>query len=169
MLLCRFPIAVKPELSATKAQTVTVMVSYYRRSVDPAYQRTISQKIEAGTYDRYVAMMLHLLLDTGKFSHFIFRHFWPKFPSLAHLSEYIFRWRKCRLSTGCPVRDSLLWCSDKISRRMEHRLGNPGTPANRSIDYLRKNAIFGHLFSIRIGSELFCRRLYYTKILFRLY
>ena len=70
MLLCRFPIAVKPELSAMKAQTITVMVSYYRQSVDRVYQRTINQKIDAGTYDRYVAMMLHLLLDTGK--HLVF-------------------------------------------------------------------------------------------------
>ena len=66
MLLCRFPIAVKPEVSASKTQTITVMVSYYRQSVDPVYQSTINKKIEAGTYDRYVAMMLHLLLDTGK-------------------------------------------------------------------------------------------------------
>lgn len=66
MLLCRFPISVKPNLSAAKPQTITVMVSYYRQSVDPVYQSTINEKVESGLYDRYVAMMLHLLLDTGK-------------------------------------------------------------------------------------------------------
>ena len=65
MLLCRFPISVKPNLSAAKTQTITVMVSYYRQSIDPVYQSTIYKKVESGLYDRYVAMMLHLLLDTG--------------------------------------------------------------------------------------------------------
>ena len=66
MLLSRFPVAVKPNQSAKKAQTIDILVSYYRQSVDPVYQSTINKKIDSGLYDRYVAMMLHLLLDTGK-------------------------------------------------------------------------------------------------------
>ena len=67
MLLHRFPIQVTPDAPQEGAtQSMTILVSLYRRSVDQSYRRLICQQIEEGKMDAYISMMITNLVSTGK-------------------------------------------------------------------------------------------------------
>lgn len=67
MLLHRFEVQVVPNQSprTPRNSTMSVMVSFYRKNVDPMYQNLICQKISTGELDDYVSMMIISLVNNG--------------------------------------------------------------------------------------------------------
>ena len=65
MLLHRFPISVVPNTPADILEgprSITMTVSFYRRTVDPIYQAMIARQVTEGQWDDYVQMMLRMIL-----------------------------------------------------------------------------------------------------------
>ena len=63
MLLHRFPIEVAPELPKC-SETISIMVSFYRKSVDPVYQSMVVKKVAQGELDDYIHMILSTVLKS---------------------------------------------------------------------------------------------------------
>ena len=72
MLLHRVPIAVTRDNKET-GESVNLIVSFYRRSIDPGYQRMMAQKIDAGQFNEYIRMMLLNMLKSGKLYRLVLR------------------------------------------------------------------------------------------------
>ena len=66
MLLYRVPISVVAD-AKNDSKTITLIVSFYRRSVDASYQTMVARKVEEGELTDYIRMMLCLMLETGKY------------------------------------------------------------------------------------------------------
>ena len=64
MLLYRVPISVSAE-GKPGEKTVTVVVSFYRRSVDATYQAMIAKRVDEGHFNEYIKMMLCYMLKSG--------------------------------------------------------------------------------------------------------
>ena len=64
MLLCRFPIDAKENLSSGKAIRITV--SMYRNKVDGAYRQLITEKAASGEFTAYLVAILESIVDNGK-------------------------------------------------------------------------------------------------------
>ena len=73
MLLHRFAVQCVPDqqVQPPNKSHVTVTVSLYRRSVDPAYQTMVCQQIAEGVLDEYVTMMIVSLVNNGKLELFL--------------------------------------------------------------------------------------------------
>ena len=69
MLLHRFPITVVPDMPSNLLdgpQSITMTVSFYRRTVDPIYQTMIARQVIEGQWDAYVQMLLRMVLQSRK-------------------------------------------------------------------------------------------------------
>ena len=66
MLLQRFPVQLVPDTKTKTKQKMTILVSLYRKSVDEAYRKMISQHVSDGKMDEYVGMMIVNLVNKGK-------------------------------------------------------------------------------------------------------
>ena len=76
MLLHRYEIKVTPEgvkLSDISSETVrknsivklTIITSFYRRSVDASYKQLITRLTNEGSFDEYIAALVMSLVNTG--------------------------------------------------------------------------------------------------------
>ena len=76
MLLHRFPIKVIPDADAAKksANSMSVLVSLYRKNVDVNYQNLVCKKIAEGKLDSYICMMIVCLVNNGECVNKIKRH-----------------------------------------------------------------------------------------------
>ena len=68
MLLCRFEVDVTPSTQATEGEKIRMTVSMYRRSVDMGYQRMVLSRVEAGSMDKYILVILRNILSEGRIS-----------------------------------------------------------------------------------------------------
>ena len=68
MLLHRFPVKCVPnqDTKVSEKNSMTIMVSSYRRSIDPVYQKMVCHQISQGVLDEYVSMMIVSLVNNGK-------------------------------------------------------------------------------------------------------
>ena len=69
MLLHRFPISVVPDIPSDILEgprSITMTVSFYRRTVDPRYQTMIARQVTEGQWDEYVQMILRMVLRSRK-------------------------------------------------------------------------------------------------------
>ena len=67
MLLHRFPIKVIDSESTEQSKdSMSVLVSLYRKNVDTNYQQLVCKQIAEGKLDRYVCMMIICLVNNGK-------------------------------------------------------------------------------------------------------
>ena len=69
MLLHRFPVKCVPDQNTkiSHGNSMTIMVSLYRRSIDPVYQKMVCHQISQGVLDDYVSMMISSLVNNGKY------------------------------------------------------------------------------------------------------
>ena len=68
-LLHRYSLHVTKDRSATNANAdrkMEVLASFYRRSLDPAYQLMVADLIEAGCFDPFIAAVLQGLVHQGE-------------------------------------------------------------------------------------------------------
>lgn len=66
MLLHRFPVKVTDSGASVQAKnTMSILVSMYRRNVDTNYQNLIRTHIADGKLDQYVCMMIVCLVNGG--------------------------------------------------------------------------------------------------------
>ena len=65
----RFPIKVTDSESDSTNQTkdsMSILVSLYRKNVDTNYQQLVCKQIAEGRLDRYVCMMIICLVNNGE-------------------------------------------------------------------------------------------------------
>ena len=78
MLLHRYQIQITPEglklsdiptgdLRASTPVKLTIVTSFYRRSVDAAYKQLIARLANSGVFDEYIAALVMSLVDTGTY------------------------------------------------------------------------------------------------------